>query len=41
VAWSTLNIVPGVNVQAQDAGLQSIADLETDANEMLYTTGGT
>jgi hypothetical protein len=41
VARATLGVVIGTNVQAQDAGLQSIADLATSADQMLYTTGGT
>jgi hypothetical protein len=41
VARATLGLVPGTDVQTQDAALQSIADLSTGANEMLYTTGGT
>lgn len=37
-ARTTLGLVPGTNVQAYDAGLQSIAGLTTAANQMLYTT---
>lgn len=37
-ARATLGLVPGTNVQAYDAGLQSIAGLTTAANQMLYTT---
>ena len=36
---TTLGLVIGTNVQAYDAGLQSISDLTTAANKMLYTTG--
>jgi hypothetical protein len=39
VARATLGLVPGTNVQTQDAALQSIADLTTSADQMLYTTG--
>ncbi|MGD9476955.1 hypothetical protein [Shinella sp. G-2] len=37
-ARTTLGLVPGTNVQAYDAGLQSIAGLTTAANQMLYAT---
>ena len=36
---TTLGLVIGTDVQAYDAGLQSIAGLTTSANEMIYTTG--
>jgi pyruvate/2-oxoglutarate/acetoin dehydrogenase E1 component len=39
VAWATLGLVPGTDIQTQDAALQSIADLTTSADQMLYTTG--
>lgn len=35
---TTLGLVPGTNVQAYDAGLQSIAGLTTGADLMIYTT---
>jgi len=35
----TLGLVPGTNVQAQDAALQSIAALGTVADRLIYTTG--
>ena len=38
-ARSTLGVVIGTNVQAQDAGLQSISGLTTAADTMIYTTG--
>jgi hypothetical protein len=41
VARATLGVVIGTNVQAHDTALQSIADLATSADQMLYTTGGT
>jgi hypothetical protein len=41
VARATLGVVIGTDVQAQDAGLQSIADLATSADQMIYTTGST
>lgn len=37
-ARTTLGLVIGTNVQAYDAGLQSIAGLTTSANQMIYTT---
>lgn len=37
-ARTTLGVVIGTNVQAYDAGLQSIAGLTTAANQMVYTT---
>lgn len=37
-ARTTLGLVIGTNVQAQDAGLQSIAGLTTSANQLIYTT---
>lgn len=38
-ARSNLGLVIGTNVQAFDAGLQSIASMATSANQMIYTTG--
>jgi hypothetical protein len=38
VARATLGVVIGTNVQAQDAGLQSISGLVTAADQMIYTT---
>ena len=35
---TTLGLVIGTNVQAYDAGLQSISGLVTSANQMIYTT---
>lgn len=35
---TTLGVVPGTDVQAFDAGLNSIAGLTTAANQMIYTT---
>ena len=37
-ARTSLSLVPGTDVQTQDAGLQSIAGLTTAANKMIYTT---
>lgn len=37
-ARATLGVTIGTNVQAFDAGLQSIAGLTTAANQMIYTT---
>ena len=36
---TTLGLAIGTNVQAYDAGLQSISGLTTSANQMIYTTG--
>jgi hypothetical protein len=36
---TTLGLAIGTNVQAYDAGLQSISGLTTLANQMIYTTG--
>ena len=38
-ARTTLGVVPGTHVQAQDATLQAIANLATAANQMLFFTG--
>ena len=38
-ARTNLGLAIGTNVQAQDAGLQSIAELTTSANQAIYTTG--
>jgi hypothetical protein len=35
---TNLSLVPGTNVQAQDAGLQSISGLSTSADQTIYTT---
>lgn len=37
-AQTNLGLAIGTNVQAYDAGLQSIAGLTTSANQMIYTT---
>jgi hypothetical protein len=37
-AQTALLVVPGINVEVWDAGLDSIASLGTAANKMLYTT---
>lgn len=37
-ARTTLGVVIGTNVQAYDPALQSIADLTTSADQMIYTT---
>lgn len=37
-ARTNLGVAIGTNVQAYDAGLQSIAGLTTSANQMIYTT---
>jgi hypothetical protein len=36
---SDLSLVPGTDIQAYDAGLQSISGLATSADKMIYTTG--
>jgi hypothetical protein len=36
---TTLGLAIGTNVQAYDAGLQSISGLTTSADQMIYTTG--
>jgi hypothetical protein len=38
VARTNLGVAIGTNVQAYDAGLQSISGLTTTANQMIYTT---
>lgn len=38
-AQVALDLEPGVDIQAYDAGLQSIAGLTTQADRMIYTTG--
>jgi hypothetical protein len=38
-ARTNLGLVIGTNVQAYDAGLQSISGLSTSSNQMIYTTG--
>lgn len=38
-ARTTLGVVIGTNVQAYDAGLQSISGLTTSSDKMIYTTG--
>lgn len=37
-AQTLLNVVPGSDVQAYSAALQSVANLTTSANQMIYTT---
>ena len=38
-ARTNLGLAIGTNVQAYDAGLQSISGLSTSSNQMIYTTG--